>query len=448
MRKGKSTSKTLFVFLLVAAFFAFPSVEAHAQERQECNLARPSYAQLQESYTVSMRRTQGNFFTAFMQENAFQIGMGASTEQVSACLNDLHAYIAEIDPAAAENIPAECLAYDEKLCTNLVNAYASTETPDEVNGGGKHNGSLLAISNVLDYAADQPPPVNLAFFVNKKVESIPYMGTALAQSDYTFSGPFLEIIYTLWSIVANAALGVLAIGLLVTGVMIMTKRQLGPQTAVTVQYALPRILLAIILIFFSYIIGAFMASLGWALANSMRAIVTSLGGLTGGELAAAWDIAALGIGIYLLSVLYFLAVPGVGLTIVTIIGVVLLLIIVMKVILDITKLIVYLKMLMHIIFSPLTFAYGAIPGNEKNITGWFKQMGAYVAGLAALAAAETFTLLVAAYILLGQLGNDSPEITVNAFLTSLMLPFVLIFGFHQARKMPKKVEDMIMGPKR
>jgi len=45
--------------------------------------------------------------------------------------------------------------------------------------------------------------------------------------------------------------------LVVMGIMIMTRKKINPQAVVTVQNVLPRVAISVVLVFFSYAIGAF-----------------------------------------------------------------------------------------------------------------------------------------------------------------------------------------------
>jgi hypothetical protein len=137
-------------------------------------------------------------------------------------------------------------------------------------------GTLLGLANFLQGASNtQPEPANLAFWWNDNVNRIPFAGRALA-ADINYSGPFLQIVLGVWKLARDVSYGVMAIVMLVVGFMIITRRKIGPQAAVTAQQALPRIVIALILITFSYPIGALGASAAYVMRGNAASVVNNI----------------------------------------------------------------------------------------------------------------------------------------------------------------------------
>jgi len=110
--------------------------------------------------------------------------------------------------------------------------------------GSKANGSLMGMTKLAsNVVTTESPPVNLAYYIQHNARKIPVINqTAYAQ----------ETQYTMMSVI-----------MLIVGVLIITRKRINPQTVVTVQTALPRVFISLLLITFSYPIGALMAVFLW-----------------------------------------------------------------------------------------------------------------------------------------------------------------------------------------
>lgn len=87
---------------------------------------------------------------------------------------------------------------------------------------------------------------------------IPQVSSAYAQgTGYSAISPFLSI----WKIVRNLAYALYIIIFVVVGIMIMLRTKVNAQTVITIQSALPNLLITLVLITFSYAIVGFMIDL-------------------------------------------------------------------------------------------------------------------------------------------------------------------------------------------
>ena len=121
------------------------------------------------------------------------------------------------------------------------------------------NGSLLSVLYTLDNTVRSiGNPLNMGYFASKSLDKVPFVGRAFAQTGY--QAPLIDEVYFSWRIVRNLAFGVFAILMLIVGLMMINRTRLNPQSVVTIQYALPKIIIAIFLVAFSYPIGALIVS--------------------------------------------------------------------------------------------------------------------------------------------------------------------------------------------
>lgn len=98
------------------------------------------------------------------------------------------------------------------------------------------------------------PPANLALWIQDTGQSLGFIPKpAYAQGQgLGFSG--LTAILPIWKVFRNIAYLFLAVVMIVIGFMVMLRRKIDPKTVVTVQNALPRIIITLLLITFSYAI--------------------------------------------------------------------------------------------------------------------------------------------------------------------------------------------------
>jgi hypothetical protein len=102
------------------------------------------------------------------------------------------------------------------------------------------------------------PPAHLAYWVQDTGQALGFIHPAYAQgTGFVGLQPLLE----LWKIFRNAAYVLLALAIVILGFMIMFRRKIDPKTVLTVQNALPRVIMVLILITFSYAIAGFLIDL-------------------------------------------------------------------------------------------------------------------------------------------------------------------------------------------
>lgn len=96
------------------------------------------------------------------------------------------------------------------------------------------------------------PPAKTSYFIADAAQSLGFIPKQAYAQGIGFSG--LTALLPLWKVFRNIAYSLLAVIMLVIGFMVMLRKKIDPKTVVTVQNALPRIVVTLLLITFSYAI--------------------------------------------------------------------------------------------------------------------------------------------------------------------------------------------------
>jgi hypothetical protein len=310
-----------------------------------------------------------------------------------------------LDPNLETNNKAD---YDRLQCAALQaspTAYIKEAPPYSM-------GLLGAAGNTTETLLAMPIPVSSSqYFASIN----PFKSASAAGQDDLQHGIILEI----WKKVRDASLALSVVVLIILGFLIMFRFPLGPRNVVTVQNALPRIAIALILIVFSFAIAGLMVDLV-KIANNL--IFSFLPGV--GWANAGWGILGLIltilIGVGSLAGLGALVGGPAGAVVGAIIG--LLLLLIFAIILFIIFAIIIFKLttrfvtfLLLVCFSPAIFLVGAVPNWEPFIFGWFKRATAALISIPATA----FVIELAVRI-----GTSGPN-QINATLPTTIFPNVL-----------------------
>jgi hypothetical protein len=187
---------------------------------------------------------------------------------------------------------------------------------------------------------------------------------------------------TLWSVTRNIAYVGFVVVMIIVGFMIMFRNKVGGQTVVTIGNAIPRVIIGLVLVTFSFAIaglildisGIFMRVIAGILQSDI-AIHNIWKLLAGTTVAGAGAVGAgTGIGI---AVIVGLIIGSLGPS--ALIGVFIALIVLGIVLFGAIKLWftlvkTYFSLLINVIVSPLAIMAGSIPGNDAMTTNIFKSM--------------------------------------------------------------------------
>lgn len=440
MKQGKYRYIRIFIssLFLILFFFFSPSVNA------QCDIEEGVFGNIQGTTDLDATQTAETAITTDLLRVPVRMGANTVWREYLGCA-----------PQYAENFSAEvqqqiaileCQETNETVCDNINNQYIAYE-PGNLMGtrvGGSVLGMAYFIENTLE---NEPLPVNYAYFFKDYVRRIPVVGERVFAADSTDYGHNLvNMVLDVWKITRNVAYGLMSVILLYVGLTIITRKRLNPQIVVTVQYALPKVILALVLIAFSYPIGAFITSLAWSLFYNVETIILGLYEALGSGTA---NIAALRFGgvtvgsIVAIIVGMLLAGPGVGIFVGLLTGILAFLIWGLDLLVKFKAFLLFIKMLMRIVSSPIEFAISAVPGNEAKITDWFKSMASLGLGIAGIQAAIT-TVHLFGYIVL----NSADANFYGALFQIVGSAFIYIFGYTFALGVPSKIEKFVIGNKR
>jgi hypothetical protein len=107
------------------------------------------------------------------------------------------------------------------------------------------------------------PPANLALWVRDTGQTLGFIPHQAYAQGVGFTG--LAPLLPIWKAFRNIAYVLLALSLVIVGFMVMLRKRIDPKTVVTVQNSLPRIVIALILITFSYAIVGLMIDIMYLL---------------------------------------------------------------------------------------------------------------------------------------------------------------------------------------
>lgn len=199
---------------------------------------------------------------------------------------------------------------------------------------------------------------------------------------------------TLWVNFRNTAFAASAIVLVIIGFMIMLRARLDPRTSITAMNSLPKVIIAIILIYFSFAIAGFMLDIGRLTLQLVYRTVPLSGGSIGSGLVELLLLVLLSAaGPFVSGTVGALnggasgAITGVAksllvgpLLILLLILAVFLLIVILHLLFKLVQR--YAQFIIYTLFAPFFFLWGALPGQSSF--GWFKSQFANVISIPAM----------------------------------------------------------------
>ncbi len=399
---------------------------------------------------LDIRKTVNNMLGSMLTDGVMNLVAGRNSQQMTECA---YSTVAKLGTDtgntylkdAADNACGTVTVTEN--CDDMVKTYDATN----INSGtafktNQTGGSFLGMANALDGAIrTEPIPVNLAYYWNDQIKSTPFVSRALAADVQYGNAPAISSILVLWKTFRNIAMGMLSVIMLVVGIMIMTRKKLSPQLSVTAQYALPRIALALILIVFSYPIGAVIASSMRYLAVLGEKIVCNSPLTTSMATCPAPTGVLLGV-FFIGAVIAIAASGGAFIPVLVVLAVVMLIVVVLKIVILVRAALLYMKLILSIVFSPIIFATGALPGNESATQNYLKQWLSYLVGYVGLFVFAAVVDIIVLIMVTGPFTSGfTPGTTVTMIFTILFCPVIWMFGYMQALKIPGKAKDLIMG---
>lgn len=223
---------------------------------------------------------------------------------------------------------------------------------------------------------------------------IPTVTKSYAQgTGYTAMSPFLPI----WKAFRNFAYSLYIIMFVVVGIMIMLRTKVNAQTVITIQSALPNLLITLILITFSYAIVGFMIDLMYFLIYFVVYLISSTGIISGPTQAidrllsySAWSVVFEGRNSIISAAALALGevISGIGSGALEVAGTILSMVSPMYLIVAVAFAIAMLKLMFNLLKSyvmlivqtitaPIQILFNAMPGS-KAFGEWLKKTASYL----------------------------------------------------------------------
>lgn len=184
--------------------------------------------------------------------------------------------------------------YDMKTQVDLQNALTCqivgcSSNPDHSFYYGKS-----AIAGIGNYIAMMyaTPPADLALWIRDTGQTLGFIPRQAYAQGIGFSG--LAPLLPIWKAFRNIAYLLLALVMIAIGFMVMFRKKIDPKTVVTVQNALPKIVITLLLITFSYAIVGLLIDLMYLV---MVLLISILVNASGGRLGPGTQAAYLGGGL-------------------------------------------------------------------------------------------------------------------------------------------------------
>ena len=238
-------------------------------------------------------------------------------------------------------------------------------------------------------------PISFVSYINSIKEKLSLVKEAKAQTSGGFGFGAAETVQKLWQMTRNISYFLLVIVVVVFSFMIMFRVKISPQTVITVQSALPKIVFSLILITFSYAIAGLLIDIMYLVIGMIASLITS-NNLSGDNVTELFGALTDQNSIFSLIVTYFftfsivsllsllsgwaiLASPVMGILwiIVVIVALITLFFMFFKILWLLLK--TYTSILLQIIIGPLQILIGTISPNSGGFSKWLKSLAANLA---------------------------------------------------------------------
>jgi len=327
------------------------------------------------------------------------------------------------------------------IAYSLIGAPPSEE--DLSSTGYKPGGAIGFISQLTASLYSHPPVSGVEYFADLG-KNLGFVKPAYAQG-VGFAG-FSKLL-PLWKASRNLAYIFFIITFLYIGLAVMFRLKLDPRTVVTIQNALPKLVIALILVTFSYAIVGLMIDLIYVLINlgvlvigqaawpgdlakiaqqqgkyTSLSFAEGLGLIFGAGAKAFWSGIAGFFAVGVLLLLFNVVAPVIGVSVAALPLVILAVIALFCIFkLFFALLTSYIYIILSILVGPLQIMMGVLPGSQGGFGSWFKNLLANILVFPA----------VALFLLLGNLlcGSYGPSWTPPVIASSgRMLSSVIGFG--------------------
>lgn len=363
------------------------------------------------------------------------------------------------------NQPSFGKAMFETVTATAIGEIIGCTTQDCVNKVGANGGALGGVSNLIA-AMYANPPASSGQYLADLGRNLGIVQPAYAANENGFGFSKLNFILPVWKVFRDITYVFFAIVFVVIGFAIMFRLKLSPQAVVTVQSAIPGIVIALLLVTFSYAIASLLIDFMYVITLLVLGAFQQAGlsgvavKIDGGffellkdvfRASGNWGTVLLGGGAITVAIAGALALFSVNPAVVAILGIggglivlilsAILLYVVIKTFFSLLG--SYIAILFAIIFGPFQIMLGAIPG-QSGFGNWFRNL---IANIAVFPAVMIYLYVCNAIINQSTLGKPvwSPPLVGGSL--SAFLPFILGFGMLLVLpKVPDMVKDALKVP--
>lgn len=247
-----------------------------------------------------------------------------------------------------------------KKCTNTDNTPIKSCIGDA--------GAMGILGHYTTVLIDNPPPIHTTTYLASIVP--------ITQAHAATGRDILNPIQNFWQAIRNITYGLFVVVLIAIGFMIMFRTKLDPRTTVSVVAALPNIVISLVLITFSLTLAGLLIDLGTVLTKVAGNILldppislasSNIITASPGDVFSNFTTKFIGSGISLGDIL---VVSGLASALFNVVIAVVAIFITFNIFFML--LFRWAALLVKPIFAPLTFLFGALPGNGGLIGSWFK----------------------------------------------------------------------------
>lgn len=161
--------------------------------------------------------------------------------------------------------PSDLVQNPEKSGSAPGNYYASSQTPRDLNTA-LNNGGLIGGVAFLTAELVRNPPASGSEYIAYLMHESPLVPEPVYAQSFGIGFGALSPILSTWAAFRDVAYFLLTLIFLTIGILIIFRKKVSGNVAVTVQSALPRLIITLILITFSYAIAGFIVDLMfWAI---------------------------------------------------------------------------------------------------------------------------------------------------------------------------------------
>lgn len=214
------------------------------------------------------------------------IPLGMEGANIGTQNNSMIGLIYSIMGACAEGSaptpPSGEINYMAQSIMDIAGQYFGQGCPDSMTYG---HSTLAGLSTATLALFDSP--IHTSDFAIDLGHTLGFLPQTVQAQGIGFSG--LNVLLPIWRAFRNVAYALLAIILIVIGFMVMFRKKIDPKTVVTVQNAIPRVVIALLLVTFSYAIVGIMIDLMYVIIVLAAGLIVgaapsgSLGALVSGH---------------------------------------------------------------------------------------------------------------------------------------------------------------------